>query len=332
MNRDKIVGMFLGVGIGDALGMPVECYKRERIIEQYAGRIDKYETPTGTKYFDGKAAGDTTDDTQLTLAVAEALIETGTFDMDLMAKHHVRCLDEDVGGWGSSTKEAIQRLKEGMSWKGSGVTDKPKRGYGNGICMKVAPLAAYLQVTKPNPYKKAIRNIADLAMMTHCTSMAISSGLAHTIACGHCLGTPADKFDVIRFATVVVTGSNWGKDFKPSTQTGPDDLTERLKKLERYQDYTPEKCVEEFGGGSYYVYDSLPFSYMFFCRNPRSIESLYDVVSWGGDTDSNGSMVGALLGALNGMSIFPTHLIEGLKTRRKILDVANRFCDRFGIK
>ena len=331
MNREKVIGMFLGVGIGDALGMPVECYSRARIIEQYGGRIDQYHTPTGTKYFDGKEAGDTTDDTQLTLAVAEALIEAGKFDMDAIARHHVRCLDEDVGGWGRTTQEAIQRLKDGVPWKGSGRTDKPKRGYGNGVCMKVAPLAAYYTFVKPSPYKKGMAEVADLAMMTHCTSMAISSGMAHVDACGYCLHKTIPTLDVKRFAHRVVMASGWGKQYKPSTQTGPDDITERFKLLNVCDEYPPERCIEEFGGGSYYVYDSLPFSYMFFCRNPQSIDCLYDVVSSGGDADSNGSMVACLLGALHGRSIFPDHLVNGLKTRDKILDVANRFCDKFNI-
>lgn len=66
---------------------------------------------------------------------------------------------------------------------------------------------------------------------------------------------------------------------------------------------------------------------MFFLRKPHSIEALYDVISAGGDTDTNGSMVGALLGALNGPNIFPDHLIEGLDQEKEIMLVANRFYD-----
>ncbi|MBI2633668.1 MAG: ADP-ribosylglycohydrolase family protein [Parcubacteria group bacterium] len=56
------------------------------------------------------------------------------------------------------------------------------------------------------------------------------------------------------------------------------------------------------------------------------------MVNAGGDTDTNGSIVGSLLGALKGVSVFPKHLIDGLWQKEKILDTANRFCDTFDIK
>jgi ADP-ribosylglycohydrolase len=69
---------------------------------------------------------------------------------------------------------------------------------------------------------------------------------------------------------------------------------------------------------------------MFFCRNPRSAESLFDVVSSGGDTDTNGSMIGAMLGALHGTAIFPPHLVDGLLDREAVIEIANKFFDTFG--
>jgi ADP-ribosylglycohydrolase len=62
-------------------------------------------------------------------------------------------------------------------------------------------------------------------------------------------------------------------------------------------------------------------------RNPHSIDSLYDCVSAGGDTDSNGSMLASLLGALHGAAIFPKDLVDDLLPRATVLDVAHRFCD-----
>jgi ADP-ribosyl-[dinitrogen reductase] hydrolase len=331
MNRDKVIGMFLGVGIGDALGMPVEVYKRARIIEQFGGRVDHYHPPAGHQFFDGKAAGDTTDDTQLTLAVAEALIEADGFDMDAIARHHVRCLDEDVGGWGSTTRGAIERLKAGVSWKASGVTDQPTRGRGNGVCMKVAPLAAYF-LARQVPHEQAVAMVAELAGMTHRTGVALSGGLAHVSACGTCLRTTdPHHFETETFIERVVMASESGQAYRQDTQADAHELTQRLKQLAQHREYDVERTIAAFGGGSYYVMDSLPFSYMFFCRNPHSIETLYEVVSAGGDTDSNGSMMASLLGALHGTSIFPEHLIEGLKPKDKIVEVANRFCDCFEI-
>jgi ADP-ribosylglycohydrolase len=71
---------------------------------------------------------------------------------------------------------------------------------------------------------------------------------------------------------------------------------------------------------------------MFFLRQPKSVEALYDVVSAGGDTDTNGSVAGSLLGALNSTAVFPTHLIEELEGADRLVRTANRLCGLFGIE
>jgi hypothetical protein len=66
-------------------------------------------------------------------------------------------------------------------------------------------------------------------------------------------------------------------------------------------------------------------TYAFFLKNPSSIDSLYDCVSAGGDTDSNGSMLAGLLGALHGTGIFPQHLVDGLVEKEEVLAIADQF-------
>ena len=107
-----------------------------------------------------------------------------------------------------------------------------------------------------------------------------------------------------------------------------DDLGDRLGLLERHEEYTPARIINEFRG-SPYAYESLPFTFMFFVRNPLSIDALFDVVSAGMDTDTNASMIGALLGALHGTSIFPAHLVDGLLDREAVVEVADQFFERF---
>jgi len=53
MNKDQIIGAFLGAGIGDALGMPVETFSADRIAKDY-GRVTEYRVPSGLKWCDGQ--------------------------------------------------------------------------------------------------------------------------------------------------------------------------------------------------------------------------------------------------------------------------------------
>jgi ADP-ribosylglycohydrolase len=68
---------------------------------------------------------------------------------------------------------------------------------------------------------------------------------------------------------------------------------------------------------------------MFYVHNPLSIDALFDVASAGQDADSNASMIGALLGALHGTVIFPAHLVDGLRDREAVLEVADQFQEKF---
>ena len=326
--QDKVRGNFLGVAIGDALGKPVEMCKPQAIIEKY-GRIEDYQDCSSHKYFDNDHKGTTTDDWQLTKAIARAFIKTGKFDLDEIAVEHGKEFAISVRGWGGSTREAVARIVEGTHWKEAGKTEKENRGTGNGVCMKASPAGLYMALTNPKcdnpPWDEHVQNIADMAIMTHQTSIAVTSGLAHAFATLKCFSVTPETFDKKSFVNIIVGAAQMGRQYCPGTLK--DDMQTRFEKLRR--DYAPMGILDDFGGGTCYVFDSLPFTYAWFLRNPNSINSLYDCVSAGGDADTNGSMLAGLLGALHGTSIFPPHLIDGLKDKDEVLEIADQFYEKF---
>jgi ADP-ribosyl-[dinitrogen reductase] hydrolase len=324
MDKNKIKGMFLGVAIGDALGMAVETFQYERIQAEY-GRVSIYLSPAGHKWFNGEPAGGTTDDWQLTAAVAEGLIEAG-LDLTAHVRWHIKVMQEGgTKGWGGTTKNAIRNLANGASWLNSGIKG-PGKGKGNGVAMKIAPLAA-TNFRTLEKYDFACR----LALMTHPTEMGVSSGFAQLTAAHYCLSKTPKTFNRKDFITICAKACMAGRRFgNRMMRLDPeeDSLAVQILRLHSGEWPTPE-IVKEFGRGSCYCFNSLPFTYAFFVRNPLSIDSLYDVVSAGGDTDTNGSMLAALLGALHGPGIFPSELVDGLVNRDAVLDLAERFCAKF---
>lgn len=323
--RDKIRGTFLGVAVGDSLGKPVEMWSADKIKEKF-GRITDYQDCKNHKYFQNDEKGTTTDDWALTKAIAKAFINAGKFDMDAIAEEHVKEFAISVGGWGGSTRESVERLANGVHWQDSGKTDKAGRGTGNGICMKVSPIGLALKNSYSNhgfnikDFNTIIENLVNLSAMTHRTSLAVTSGIAHTFSTLFCIN---EKFDRSNFISMLENSASIGKKFFPETLT--DDLGDRFKKLKN--NMTDEEIIREFGG-TCYVYDSLPFTYAFFLRNPDSIESLFDCVSAGADCDSNGSMLAGLLGSLHGTKIFPQYLIDGLKAKDEVLTIADQFYEK----
>lgn len=346
LTKSKVEGMFLGIAYGDALGMPFEGFTRAQIKAKVPSVADlRFFRPDGHKYFDGNEAGTTTDDWCLTGITAEAITEAGTFCMDSIARHHCRAIKESPTGMGNTTKDAINRLIAGTNWRDSGkYTDGKKRGLGNGVPMKVSPLAAWY--LSPVGYSDEIRpNFYDMVvafgLMTHDAQAAVLGGVVHTAILVELLGHTGVSFhtfwnfiDVIDYTFCNCGDMDTGYSIKHVTDTGHDLELEMVKLRNCLQEqWADEKIDEEFGAGTYPVYHSLPFSYAYFLRNPTSVDAMFEAVLAGGDTDSNASFVGGMLGALNGREIFDSQpwLREGLKDYDKVIAVADAFCTKFSV-
>jgi len=313
--RNKILGMFLGTPIGDILGLPYETmefgtYER---VTNYNGLPPQW-----------------SDDTQLTLAVANSLIESLELNLQSQAKWHVKAYQDTTFGWGSTTKYCCRKLMEGVS--PTKMKYGQTKGNGNGVAMKSSPIAAYIKISHKWPLSpEMIKKIIKFSSLTHHSSVAAQSSLVQIAAVMYCLSVKPEDFSSDKFVEEIVFAANIDEEnLKPLTAS--PDLTERLKIVDRLKDSPSEAIVDVFGGGTSYVYNSLPFSYAFFLQNPHSIESLYNVISAGGDTDTNGAIVGCLLGALHGNRIFPDHLITGIPRLTEINNIAKMFCDKFNIE
>lgn len=352
MKRNQVLGIAYGTAIGDALGMPFETMSAEQIGTK-VGRVNRYHRPDGHKWFDGRSAGTVTDDTISMLAILESLTVAHHFDLEHMARTHVRRYQHSAGkGWGKTTKVALGRLANGVSFRESGIPDDVARGTGNGVAMKIAILAPffyglYRNIMLPSQFAAGIETRRDLvktlqlAFMTHATPLGASQALAQVSAAWYCLSFPKpDQFNGTSFRRDVANYARLSEDIGEYLLLDRgfplyllhDNLSARIAQISMRK-LKPDQIIALFGAGSCYANHSLPFSYAFFLRNPFSIETLYDVVSAGGDTDSNGAIVGALLGALNGASIFPDHLVQGLDpaVRAEIDELVDRFCELYNI-
>ena len=340
--QDKIRGMFYGIAIGDALGAPVETFTHHKINDLH-GFVDHYIEPTGHKWFDGRLPGFITDDTQLSLAVAKALITAKDFNMDEIAKEHVKAL-KNPAGWGGTTRRAIQRIDKGIHWSRSGIEEQTgtAAGAGNGVPMKIGPVSAwYCSLREAHPSNI---HIAEFGAMTHYTDMGVTSGFIHFDALNYCFTVNhpcsfSDKYFCDDLIASFGTIQEAMEQFEPKLRYLEDNLVKPIRDLKRITEHQTNKdkymiwsdhtIREVFGNGSCYVYTSLPFSYAFFLRNPHSFQSVLDVVNAGGDTDTNGSLVGSLLGALNGPSVFPQELIAGLQCREELDATIDKFNEIF---
>lgn len=363
--------MFLGVAIGDALGMPVETMTAEEIESKY-GRVTAYIQPDGHKWFDGLEAGTWTDDTQLTLAVARSLIKCGRINVYDIQKEHAEAYVENHKYWGKTTRQAIENFMQGKSYHDYGVFG----GAGNGVLMKMSPLALYyffleykiaeeeIKYDNIDPIyndemHKFKRQIDEFCLMTHKSSDALYSAniyfpfvfsLAYDSLLECITGLPQEQIpsqsdapageedDNLSPMYYRVHNHSWRTvafsglleqegNKKPPMYDKLEKMMEKLIKRE-YQSMSVLEIAKELGTGSY-VGESMPFVLASILSRPLSIELLYDVVNAGGDTDTNGSMIGAMIGITLGEKGLPEHLVNGLWRKDEIIKVADAFCDRF---
>ncbi|OGZ06669.1 MAG: hypothetical protein A3C93_00250 [Candidatus Lloydbacteria bacterium RIFCSPHIGHO2_02_FULL_54_17] len=348
---DRIFAMFALGAIGDALGAPVEMMSAEAIAKRY-GWLKAFVERKEHK-FGPIAKGETTDDTQLKLAIARSIARMRGIDHGDIAKEHIAEMRKVTRGWGGSTRQAVERLFEGVHWSASGSTpDTPsdKRGKGNGVAMKIDPVGAYYALRGVDPmmnweHRAAVR---DIALMTHASAMGVASGLAQVAAVRYLLGTTVVNSE--EFAERVTSAAFSGERvFMPitaldervdemmdagllggrilSTAAFDDDrLSERFRLLGSVTRETSDETLRStFGNGACYVYESLPLAYALFLRKPDSVEALYDAVNFGGDTDTVASIVGSLLGAYNGSAIIPWELWADIDRQEEIDATVDEF-------
>lgn len=328
ISLERLEGLLSGISLGDSLGLPVETFTREEIAEKF-GRIVRFESNQWNQFLVGKNVppGTCSDDAQLTAAVLEAIIAAHGFSLAEIGRHHVRALEASDLGWGESTKRGVLAFAEGLTPGTAEFVQRLGSGLGNGIPMKVSGLAMWAAI-EGRGIDSLIEPVRALCSLSHPNSVSVSAGLAHCAAIIYCLFHDANTFEESEFVESIVSASMAGHDSFPGTFAA-DILSERLESLQHSRKWSEEEIIEQFGAGRCTVFDSLPYSYAFFLRNWHSVEALFDVVNAGGDTDSNGALVGGLLGALHGSSVFPAHLLAGVHGIKSFLGLGSRLLDAF---
>lgn len=286
--RDRARGCILGGAVGDAIG---------GAFESQAGPVD----------FGDHRDWRISDDTQLTLATCESIIElNGTVAPEHIAGRFVQWFrDRRLSGMGSSTLKALRDLHAGLHWALAGA--KGEMAAGNGAAMRIAPLAFHLDP------KKDRQLIRDVCRITHHNDEAYAGALAVALAVRYLAfddtAEPARLFDhVLRHL--------------------PDSrIRDRIDELNKLPG---ARSVAEIGiefGSSGYVVESVPlalYAARFIDHLPFD-EVIRNAIAAGGDTDTVASITGQIAGAWIGSKQIPRALIDSLPDAQRIERTADEF-------
>lgn len=128
---DKALGAYLGFACGDALGATVEFMSPKQIRKRYGVHQDII----GGGWL-GLEAGQITDDTQMSLALGQAIIDHQGWNIRAVADNFVAWLESDPPDIGNTCRRGILRYRDSGQLYGLPRDDDA----GNGACMRNLPV------------------------------------------------------------------------------------------------------------------------------------------------------------------------------------------------
>jgi poly(ADP-ribose) glycohydrolase ARH3 len=295
--RDKFLGSLLGAAIGDALGASREGHvlasKPEFETIPQVLHLLRY-----------------TDDTHMTIGLAESLVECGGFDGAHMAQRFVHnYLKEPWRGYAPGPPMVFSLLRRGAKWDKAAADVYPGGSFGNGAAMRVAPIGLLYW----NNHAR-LREVAyQASLITHSHVLGREGAALQALAIALALAEDPDKpLDVDFFTSRLL-------DF--ATEDVYRSKIARLAFLLKRPD-DRETVVAQLGHGIE-AFESVPTAIFAFLAHPRDfVSTVIYVVSLGGDTDTIASMAGAISGAYLGIDALPSQWLEKLENRGYISDLA----------
>ncbi len=309
--KSKIQGALLGVMLGDALGMPVETMSRSAIVKALGPNgVVGFINPMQTRIDDTKHmhAGDTTDDWQLTSTVLRSLISSPGWVRDNVIRAHCDTLRTTTFGWGKGSVSSVQQIIDGHRDGTSPPPFVPNQGLGNGVMMKIAPLALYhallLKFDRTHSLKAFVTQTKELGWITHSdprawiAAFAVGTLIIDRVLCAVDNTKMPDAF-IQHVARDVELVERFFVD-----KTKDRILAQLLREIPQHIE-SSEQLVEKFGS-RFNVLETMPFVIGTYLRHQRDFRAgVLEAVNAGGDTDTNASIVGALIGATVGIEGIP---------------------------
>ncbi len=231
-----------------------------------------------------------TDDTMLTLASCEALLN-GDCTPEMLSAYFVKYHKQNkLAGIGASTLKAILELEMGGHWSQAGRSGEYAAG--NGAAMRIAPFAFKQSVSR--------ENIRDFCRITHRNDEAYAGALSVVLAIRAILdGKWTGEQNLLDILIPQLPDTN---------------VRDRFIEININYDIRTIEEVAKLGVNGYVV-NSVPFAVFAASLVPKiDINTMFEqIIKAGGDTDTNASIAGQIAGALVGVKGIPINLYENLQ-------------------
>jgi ADP-ribosyl-[dinitrogen reductase] hydrolase len=292
--RSRFRGVLLGLAAGEALGAPAEFLSAEQI----AGRYGVITDMLGGGCHE-VAPGETTDATDMALALAESLIEVGEFDPEDVMEHYRRWFETGPRDVSLTVRTVMLSYRAGTPWdlasrRGYEILGRPVAS--NGSLMRCAPLALRY-VNQPEERRLATRRESTL---THFDRLA---GWACVAFNDLVVGALHDR---LQAEITAVAERLADEDNSVSAALFDAQLAE------------PEEIE-----CSAFVLDSLKAALWAVLHTTTFEEAVCFIVNKGNDADTVAAITGALAGAVYGEEGIPARWRSALLNYERVIAAAD---------
>ncbi len=302
----RFQGAVIGLAVGDALGRPTEFLISLDAIREKFG-------PDGVTDFepDRHPAGTYTDDTQMSLAVARALIRVGHQPLDelmgVMAEESVRwnnSPDNDRAP-GHTCRTGCENLEAGIPWREAGVTGSK----GCGSAMRTAPIGPFYHDDELKLIEVA--RASSLLTHGHSTALAAAAGAALPVAWA-LLGDDPREYPTRLIGVLRSMEDN-------------DEIVSLIERVPVVLAKPPDDVLRSGVLGEAWIGDEAVASALYcFCRTPGDYgETVLTGANTVGDSDGIACIAGAISGAYNGLDAIPARWRENVENADGLLEIAD---------
>ncbi len=277
--QDRATAAFLGLALGDALGATTEFMTPGEIRAKY--RV--HDKVVGGGWLHLKP-GRVTDDTEMSLALARALVASGRWDLRAIAEQFVLWLKSRPIDIGATCQRGIR------DYLFTGRLEAPFNEWdaGNGGVMRMAPVALFA--------------LGDETLLAECA--VAQARLTH-----HHPYSDAACITVGRMVQQAIFGA--------------DRFQLHAQARELTTLYPPFRFNHYRGQAGAYVVETLQTVFHFLFSTGDFEECLVGVVNQGGDADTTGAIAGMIAGAFYGLEALPGRWLKRLDpaVRTEILEM-----------
>jgi len=299
--RDGFRGSLLGTAVGDALGRPVKGWSGARLAREHGEVREMLGHPRG-RY---------TEDTQMTITVAQWLLED-QLDGGALARRIEKAYDP-AREYGRTTTDVLRRWRAGEAWETAADHAFARGSFGGGAAARIAPCALRFHRDRD-----ALERAVELcASVTHAHPLGIAGALLQARHIALALELRGSPLDPIAFA-VDLRSTTSSTEFRQKLRTVEEMLGKQA----------PATAVRDRLGCNATALGSVPTALYAFLTHPESFEeALVFAVTLGGEADAIGAMTGAIAGAYHGASAIPSRWLDALEGGPRLRVELERLAD-----